>query len=89
MLTLAKVMTQLEGAQHDLDQLVRQIGYFVDWWNSVKVGIVSLQSAMPRLVLSKTNPSRTAGTRSHWISMQQQFMTFTNRVRWRLFLLFP
>jgi hypothetical protein len=77
MLTLAKVMTQLEAAQQDLDQLIRQIGRFVDWWNSVKIGIISLQSTMPQLALGKSNPSRTL---DHWVAVQQQFMTYSSRI---------
>lgn len=86
--SFAAVTAQLERTQNDLDQLVRHVGLFVDWWTTLELGATSLQRTMIRTGLDGSNPGRTDSIRDRWIAVRNENATYRHRVIYSSFLNF-
>lgn len=82
--SLSDIMAHLERTHLDLQQLIEHVGRSVQFWGSIRLGMIALQTSLPRAVLGGSNPlmtSESTSIRNNWVQIQQSYMTYTRRVR--------
>jgi hypothetical protein len=61
-----------------VEELIRAVTNFVDWWGNIKMDLNSLITSIPRM--NNDNPLRNATVRDRWTKLEKAYLLYTSRV---------
>jgi hypothetical protein len=78
--SVSEIVTQLQHAQHDLEDLACHITAFADWWSIQVVGLKALVSVIPQIQVDGSNRLRTVNVRRRWEQVTEQYLMYSSKV---------
>jgi len=75
------VLTQLERANEDLNILIEQVGFFVDWWSDLITSLVNLKEILPQIENDGIQPFRAEAVKERWLKVHNDYVEYRRQVR--------
>ena len=87
--SVTEIVTQLQHAQHDLEDLACHITAFADWWSIQVVGLKALVSVIPQIQVDGSNRLRTINVRRRWEQVTEQYLMYSSKVIFLMCACYP